>query len=97
MSTVIRRSPMLHPALIAWSLLMLATAISWWLGGNHDFGGDRRYSIVAIAVVAFAKVHLVGTYFMELRHAPPLLKRWFGTWIVVTCTVVVALYLAAMQ
>jgi hypothetical protein len=52
-------------------------------------------AVVIIAVVAFVKVHLVGMYFMELRHAPRVLKFSFSAWTVLTCAIVVGLYLAA--
>lgn len=75
---------------------MFATALSWWLGGDHDIGMNARaLTMAAIAVVAFVKVHLVGMYFMQLRHAPAMLRFSFMAWTVVTCALVIGLFLRA--
>ena len=88
--------PVFHPAVLAWALLMLATAVSWWLGSDHGLVGDAAGLAVAIiAVVAFVKVYLVGMYFMELRHAPRVLRLAFNAWVVLTCLLVTGLYIAA--
>lgn len=85
-----------HPALVTWGLLMLATALSWWLGTDHGLPmGGKALAMSVIAVVAFVKVYLVSMYFMELRHAPRILKHSFNGWTVLTCALVVGLYLAA--
>lgn len=87
--------PALHPAIVTWALLMLATVISWYLGGNHALpGGTKEMAVSLIAIVAFVKVHLVGNYFMELRHAPRTLRLVFSGWMVLTCALIVGLYLA---
>lgn len=87
-----------HPAMIAWAALMLATAISWWLGSRHDvFNGGKAVTAAAILAIAFIKVHFVGMYFMDLREAPVLLRRIFNAWTLGTCAVLIGLYLWAVH
>ena len=77
-----------------WVLLMIATAASWSLAAHHEIGSHRVVT-VAVLVVAFAKVGLIGLYFMELRHAPPLLRNIFHAWYLAVCSLVVGIYLAS--
>jgi hypothetical protein len=74
-----------------WLLLVVATLLSWYLGDGH---GAREVATVGVLVVAFAKVYLVGRYFMELRDAPRALRYGFAGWCAVMCVVLSTLYLA---
>jgi hypothetical protein len=69
-----------------WTLLVVATITSWSLGG----------ATVAVLVVAFVKVRLVGLYFMELRSAPVPLRLLFEGWVVVVCSILIGLYLSGV-
>jgi Prokaryotic Cytochrome C oxidase subunit IV len=77
-----------------WVLLMIATATSWSLAGDHGVAVPKAVT-VAVLVVAFAKVALIGLYFMDLRHAPPWLRNIFHVWYFAVCSVVVVIYLAS--
>jgi hypothetical protein len=77
-----------------WVLLMVATAASWSLAAHHGIG-IHKVVTVAVLVVAFVKVALIGLHFMELRYAPPLLRNIFHVWYLAVCTVVVVIYLAS--
>ncbi len=88
MSTVSRA--LRSPAQLAWLVLVVATMISWWLGTHHGVGDETAAGTVLL-LIAFAKVHLVGRYFMELRHAAPLLRRAFDAYVITVCAVLVAL------
>jgi hypothetical protein len=77
-----------------WVLLMIATAASWSLATDHGIGIHKAVT-VAVLVVAFVKVALIGMYFMELRHAPPWLRNIFHVWYFAVSSVVVAIYLAS--
>jgi heme/copper-type cytochrome/quinol oxidase subunit 4 len=79
-----------------WALLILATVVSWWLGTDHGLGegSDHRAASVAIVLVAFVKVRLVGLYFMELREAPTALRSLLEAYCLLVCAVVVGMYLA---
>jgi len=81
-----------NPAVAAWAALMAATLTSWYLGDGH---GAAKAATIGVLAVAFAKVFLVGRYFMELRDAPPALRRLFAGWVVVVCSVLVTMYLVA--
>lgn len=82
-------------AVITWVLLMLATCVAWWLGhGSRETPGQLAAS-VAIIVVAFAKIRLIGLHFMELRDAPVALRGLFEGYVGVVCAGVLAMYLLA--
>lgn len=74
---------------LVWAALMAATLASW-VTGTH--GGSEAVTVFVI-VVAFAKVQLVGTHFMDLRHAPVPLRVAFSTWVVGVSTTLGAIYL----
>lgn len=79
----------------AWLVLMALTAISWWVGADHDIAGfGRDFAMIGILVLSFAKIYVVGHSFMELREAAPWLTRIFTTWCVALCVVLSGMYLA---
>lgn len=83
-----------RPATIAWTLLMIATAIGWWFGETAQGGsGDVRLAIAGVLITAFAKVWLVGFQFMELRGAPRLLRHAFDAWVVIACAALIIICL----
>ncbi|OPX12055.1 hypothetical protein B1790_05850 [Mycobacterium sp. AT1] len=71
--------------------LLLLTLGSYVLGIDHLLGFSHA-AMAVVLVIAFIKVWLVTSYFMDVRHAP----RWLGAivncWIVATCLLVVGLY-----
>jgi len=75
--------------------LMVLTALAWSVAETGDRpGAPGRESHAAQAVVmtiAAVKLHLVGMHFMELRHAPLVLRVLFDAWIVIVCGLVVGL------
>jgi len=84
------------PITAVWSILILATLLSWWLGTDHGLGSgaDHTGATLAILVVAFVKVRCVGLYFMELRDAPLPLRLAFEAYVAVVCGGVIGLYLS---
>ncbi|RDH78873.1 hypothetical protein DVS77_09740 [Mycolicibacterium moriokaense] len=74
----------------SWLLLVAATVISWAVGAEHGTG-----SMVVLVVLAIAslKVRLVGLDFMELRHAPLVLRALFEFYCVAIWAVLCGLYL----
>ncbi len=75
-----------------WTLLIIATMLSWQLGHGVGFD-DARWAGAAILVVTFIKVRLVMRDFMEIRHAPRWM-RWIGDgWIVLIAVLLVGLFL----
>jgi Prokaryotic Cytochrome C oxidase subunit IV len=82
--------------IIVWAVLTTVTVISWILGSAHGVSGDRLpLAMATVLLIAFAKVDLVGRYFMELRAAPLLLRFVFDAWVAATFVVVLALYLGS--
>ncbi len=78
-------------ALYVGGVLLLLTLGSYVLGIDHLLGFSRA-AMAVVLVIAFIKVWLVTSYFMDVRHAP----RWLGSivncWILVTCLLVVGFY-----
>jgi hypothetical protein len=91
MGTVFR-----NRATAVWAVLVAATALSWESvhldGGADDRAIDHRLITVAVMVVAFVKVRFIGREFMELRHAPAVLRRLFEAWLVIVCLAILAVY-----
>lgn len=79
---------------LVWLALVLATLFSWWTAAGQPFASSAAQFGGAIAVaVGFAKVWLIGMHFMDLRHAPSLLRRAFAAWTLLVGGMVVALVL----
>jgi heme/copper-type cytochrome/quinol oxidase subunit 4 len=78
---------------IVWLSMIVATLGSWLLGVGHEL--PATYAAISIIVIAFAKVHFVGLYFMELRSAPLALMAVFEVWVLVVAIVLIGLYLHA--
>jgi hypothetical protein len=76
-----------------WALLVGATALSWETG--HGSLTDRRYAELAVIVVAFVKVRYVLFDFMEVRQAPVILKSIIQAWLIIVCSVLIAIYIKA--
>ncbi len=74
-----------RPMTVTWLVLLVATAVGWWLGAGTASGASL--AIAGVLVVAFAKVWLVAFQFMELRTAPRWLRHVFEVWIVGVCVV----------
>ncbi|MFJ9390486.1 cytochrome C oxidase subunit IV family protein [Nocardioides sp. NPDC101246] len=83
-----------HQSTIVWALLMIATIASWHLGTDHAFAGGARVATVGVIVIAFIKVAMVTTSFMEVAHAPRLLQSLVHGWTFLVCALLALLYLA---
>jgi hypothetical protein len=59
---------------LSWLILIAATLISFAVGAQHGTGAVVVLVLLGIAVF---KVRLIGLDFMELRHAPLLLRATF--------------------
>lgn len=75
----------------AWLLLVALTLASYWF---RDHGLAPAAAIVAILVLTFIKVFMVGHSFMELRRAPAWLRLVFATWCGGTCLALVVMAFA---
>lgn len=65
-----------------WALLLLATAITWWLGESGQVGAAGMLPVLAIFGLSLLKGLWVIYDFMALRHAPAfwryLVVGWLG-------------------
>lgn len=68
---------------VAWVVLMVATAIGWWLGNANQSGSESvKLATAGVIIVSFIKVWVVGFQFMELKHAPWWLRHIYDAWVV---------------
>ena len=76
--------------LVAWLALVAVTLVSWWIGSSHGNGEFHSSAPITYAVIGIAaiKIRVIVREFMEVRHAPRLLRRLADGW---TLFVVVAL------
>jgi len=79
-----------HRFSLIWLILVIASLLSW--ESMAIAGEDARLGRALILVIAFIKVRLVGTEFMELRHAPILLRAAFEAWCVLVCAALLVLF-----
>lgn len=82
-----------HKSSTIWLILMGMTTISWTLG-SEQASADRHIlaSILIIAVAVF-KIRLVGLYFMDLKAAPGVLRKFFEGYCAVLLAVLSGMYL----
>ena len=78
----------------SWLGLSLITLVSWWIGAKH---GQRHFeSNVAITsgvlLIAAVKIRVIMQEFMEVRHAPPLLRRLTDSWVALVFVLLLVLY-----
>jgi caa(3)-type oxidase subunit IV len=79
---------------LVWLVLVLATLISWALGTDHGFDRSGQHTAsVAILLIAFIKVRLIGLYFMELKNAPTALRAAFEAYCVGVCAMTITMFL----
>jgi hypothetical protein len=81
-----------NPITFVWLVLVAATAASWELGHGIGFE-DVRHASLAIILVSLVKVRLVIRHFMEVRHAPSVMKWVSDGWLVVLAVALCVLYL----
>jgi len=85
------RTLQLNTSTVVWLLLLLSTMVSWWVGGSTVQSAQVGSAIVL--TVAFFKVHLVGMYFMEIKHAPLPLRMVFQAWGLIVGSGLIVVYL----
>ena len=73
-----------------WVVLVAATIVSWAVGSEHGTGSTIAVVVLGVALV---KVRYVGLDFMELRHAPLLLRGVFEVYCVALWCVLAGMYL----
>ena len=83
----------LRPILLVWLALMVATALTWIVGTRPELDAEAQpAAAVVLLIIALIKVRLVMQFFMELRHAPLLLRLVGDGWIVLVGALMISLY-----
>jgi hypothetical protein len=81
--------------LIVWSILSAMTLVYVWLDNAVDENGTLRASTVVTVsaiVIALIKVRIIFREFMEVRHAPALLRRLTDAWIALVAVCLLGSY-----
>ena len=71
--------------LVVWAVLTAMTLVYVWLDHSADRDGTLQASTVVTVsaiVIALIKVRIIFREFMEVRHAPALLRRLTDGWVV---------------
>lgn len=78
---------------MVWLVLVVATLASWTLGAED--AGVARIGSIAILLIAFIKVRLIGLYFMEVRNSPRALRIAFEIYVIASWALITGFYLAS--
>ena len=78
----------------AWVVLMIATAITWYLG---EVGAAGTGAIVGMLLIAFVKGRLVILDFMELREAPKLWRFLLEGWMLLVGSLILLAYWLSLR
>jgi heme/copper-type cytochrome/quinol oxidase subunit 4 len=75
-----------------WLLLLMLTAVSWWLGRGSGWPAhDPRDIGLVIVVLAFVKIRFVMLDFMEVRYAPTAMRAACEAWVAAVCAAILIL------
>jgi hypothetical protein len=81
--------------LIVWLILTSMTLAYVWLDHTADQNGTLKASTVvsvSAIVIALVKVRIIFREFMEVRHAPVLLRRLTDAWVVLIAVCLLGSY-----
>jgi hypothetical protein len=81
--------------LIVWLILTSMTLVYVWLDHTVDQNGNLKASTVVTVsaiVIALVKVRIIFREFMEVRHAPVLLRRLTDAWVVLIAVCLLGSY-----
>ena len=81
-----------HAVTKIWLLLIVATALSWMMGGDHKTPLSAGQMASLVLIIALLKVRFVIRYFMEVRDADRPLKWLTDVWVVGVALVLLGLY-----
>jgi len=85
--------------MIVWLVLSLMTFAYIWLDDRADDAGLLRPSTlvtVSAIVIALIKLRIIFREFMEVRHAPALLRRLTDAWVVIVGVCLLGSYFIGM-
>ena len=81
-------------AFTVWAALVAFTVASFALGGEHLID-DNTVAAAVVVGIAAVKIRLVGIHFMELQHAPLVLRAFFEVYCALLFIVIMGIYLIA--
>jgi hypothetical protein len=83
---------------IVWLALTAISIASVWLGQlrGHDASAPNAAISFSVIAMALVKVRVILREFMEVRHAPALLRRLADAWLVLTGVALLGIYFAGM-
>ncbi len=85
--------------LIVWLVLTSMTLVYVWMDHTVDQHGALNASTVVTVsaiVIALVKVRIIFREFMEVRHAPALLRRLTDAWVVLVAVSLLGSYFVGM-
>lgn len=79
---------------LVWVLLIAVTLLSSMIGGAHGFAATGHGAVATFAVlaIAFAKIWLVMSNFMDVRGAPRALKLACVAWLLAVLAILLSVY-----
>lgn len=82
---------------IVWAILTGITVVQYVIltTRGQDLFNPNAVLTASVIVVSLVKVRLILTEFMEVRHAPVLLRRLTDLWLLTTIVALLGTYLAA--
>jgi hypothetical protein len=92
---VIVRTTLNNRLLIVWLILTSMTLVYVWMDHAVDGNGTLKASTVVTVsaiVIALVKVRIIFREFMEVRHAPALLRRITDAWVVIVAVSLLGSY-----
>ena len=80
---------------LTWFALVAVTLLSWWIGTRHGEAPFMPSAALSLGVllISAVKVRVILREFMEVRHAPVLLKRVTDVWLALLFVAMIAAYL----
>ncbi len=81
-----------HHVTKIWLLLVSATGISWWMGGDHSNILEAGQMASLVLIIALVKVRFVLRHFMEVNAAGDYLKWITDGWVVLVGATLLFLY-----
>ena len=81
-----------HHVTKIWLLLVSATGVSWWMGGDHvNFLATGQMASLVL-IIALLKVRFVLRHFMEVSSAGDYLRWITDAWVVLVGATLLFLY-----
>jgi Prokaryotic Cytochrome C oxidase subunit IV len=84
--------------LVVWLVLSAITFVYLWVGSADPARALRPSALITSGAIAIAliKVRIIFREFMEVRHAPALLRRLTDAWVVLVAVCLLGSYFVGM-